>query len=110
MGAFDGIHWDFGGWMGMEGVAYEAVPGGQGAPLKDSSVPPYWFHAKRYGLGWSLPARVEGWVFAALMFAFFCAMQAVLFLPADAAWVVLLVAVCAWKGDPRGMQWRWGDD
>ena len=26
------------------------------------SRPPYWFHAKRYGWGWGLPATWQGWV------------------------------------------------
>ena len=72
-----------------------------------------WFLAKRYGYGWGLPARWQGWIVLAiycftLLFAGLALAEsrprqfaACLFIS-----TVLLVAVCVWKGEtPR---WRWG--
>jgi hypothetical protein len=72
-----------------------------------------WFAAKRYGYGWGLPARWQGWL---ALSVYFCALlfgglelapsrprQFALYLIILS---LLLVAVCAWKGEaPR---WRWG--
>lgn len=72
-----------------------------------------WFRAKRYGYGWGLPARWQGW-------AVFLGYLAVLggsgvtllperhpaFLIVTMVLSVVLVGVCFWKGEtPR---WRWG--
>lgn len=77
---------------------------------------PYWFHAKRYGWGWGLPARREGW----LVLIVFLVLQiggTLAFLTAGKTfwlsfWIVglsiLLVAICWWKGEPP--RWRWGED
>lgn len=78
--------------------------------------PPYWFHAKRYGWGWSLPARREGW---AVLIAFLVLQigGTLAFLNAGESlwlpfWIVglslSLVAICWWKGEPP--RWRWGAD
>jgi hypothetical protein len=72
-----------------------------------------WFAAKRYGYGWGLPARWQGWLvlciyllsllFASLQFARARPLQ---FAASVIILSVLLVAICAWKGEsPR---WRWG--
>jgi uncharacterized membrane protein YhaH (DUF805 family) len=73
-----------------------------------------WFHAKRYGYGWGLPARWQGWL---ALLVFFAALAAgaglarshrIAFVVYVAAWGVALVALCAWKGEsPR---WRWGKE
>jgi len=71
-----------------------------------------WFAAKRYGYGWGLPARWQGWlVLSVYLFALLFAGLEFGRSPRQfAAYViilsVLLVAICAWKGEaPR---WRWG--
>jgi len=75
----------------------------------------YWFPAKRYGWGWGIPNRWQGWVVLAVYLVLIGA--AVLFVHPDqkpfafAALVVLLtlvlMAVCWAKGEPP--RWRWGD-
>ncbi len=77
--------------------------------------PSYWFPAKRYGWGWGLPVRWEGWaVFAA--FVALVVLGAFLFPPRVvmgsylgyiALLCVLLVGICWLKGEPP--RWRWGD-
>ena len=75
----------------------------------------YWFHAKRYGWGWGLPARWQGWL---VLLTFVALLSAVSFVfPPDvqfenylAAVTVLcaaLIAVCWRKGEPP--RWRWGN-
>ncbi|MEO8366557.1 MAG: hypothetical protein ABI538_10160 [Pseudoxanthomonas sp.] len=74
----------------------------------------YWFPAKTYGWGWSLPNVWQGWLVygtaAALLVAGYF-----IFPPVDQPlffqihiWGVLLilVAVCWVKGEPP--RWRWG--
>ncbi len=77
---------------------------------------PPWFPAKRYGWGWGLPARWQGWVVLAVYTAA-VVLGAVVFDPARqaaafAAWVGaasgLLVGVCWWTGEPP--RWRWGGE
>lgn len=75
----------------------------------------YWFHAKRYGWGWGLPATWQGWL---VMLAYLALAVFGTFLFEDRhvavylAYEILLgVAVLAivWhKGEPP--RWRWGDD
>ena len=79
------------------------------------SEPRYWFPAKRYGWGWSLPATWQGWavlvIFAGLLFVGFITVpqQSVLgFVGYMIALGALLTAVCWWKGEPP--RWRWGDE
>lgn len=81
-----------------------------------SSKPDYWFPAKRYGWGWGLPARWEGWVVVVVYLVLIGV--AVWMLPPDrepGAFVALvgvlsaaLIAVCWIKGEPP--RWRWGKD
>ncbi|MEP7043658.1 MAG: hypothetical protein ABI843_11385 [Dokdonella sp.] len=72
----------------------------------------YWFPAKRFGWGWGLPSRLQGWV---VLFVYAVAVGlALVFLPPAAhlagfvgcnvILTVLLVAVCWWKGEPP--RWR----
>lgn len=76
----------------------------------------YWFPAKRYGWGWGLPNRWQGWVTLA-MFVALIAAGAFVFPPREniaaclvyvAVVCVALVLVCWWKGEPP--HWRWGRD
>jgi len=75
----------------------------------------YWFRAKRYGWGWGLPLRWQGWI-ALLAYALALGAAPALFeLPSHALYAALyvvalsavLLAVCWWKGEPP--RWRWGD-
>ena len=74
----------------------------------------YWFPAKRYGWGWGLPVRWQGWLVlgaavALLITAFFLfppASNMVGFMGMTWAVVLVLVFICWLKGErPR---WRWG--
>ena len=73
-----------------------------------------WFAAKRYGYGWGLPKRWQGW----LVLGAYCvsiAVAALLLMPArPLAFAIsmfvgtaVLVAICAWKGETP--KWHWGD-
>jgi hypothetical protein len=72
-----------------------------------------WFTAKRYGYGWGLPARWQGWLVLCiylLLFLFaslrFAGARPVRFGASVIILSILLLAICAWKGEePR---WRWG--
>ena len=82
----------------------------------EQDKPQYWFPVKRYGWGWGLPVRWQGWVVLALYFASIYA--AVRYsrpresVTAFIVWLaiasILFVAVVAWKGE-RPLAWRWGD-
>jgi hypothetical protein len=74
----------------------------------------YWFPAKRYGWGWGMPTRWQGW---AVLIAFFVLLLAGLaFFPPRSepiGYVVYvtvlsfsLVAICWITGEPP--KWRWG--
>jgi hypothetical protein len=76
--------------------------------------PRYWFPAKRYGWGWGPPSSWQGWIVLLVFFALLAA-SAYIFLPAQriAAFLVctvvlavVLMAICAVKGEPPS--WRWG--
>lgn len=81
----------------------------------DHDAPAPWFRAKRYGWGWGLPQRWQGW----LVLATYVVLQigaAALFLPLDNVMFLLctamlttgLIAVCWVTGEkPR---WRWGEE
>jgi hypothetical protein len=79
-----------------------------------ADTPKYWFHAKRYGWGWGLPAAWQGWVvFAAYVALVVGGIRFVHAVHGDLVYgtyvVVLtaaLVAICWLKGEPPG--WRWG--
>ena len=76
----------------------------------------FWCPAKRYGWGWGLPVKWQGWV---VLVAYIAIVVAGSFrfppsqsLPAFLA-VVLIGSlvfglVCWWKGEPP--RWRWGGD
>jgi hypothetical protein len=75
----------------------------------------YWFPAKRYGWGWGLPTRWQGWL-VLVVYASLLLWAAATFLPAGdefafvvgaIALTVVLVSICWWKGEPP--RWRWGD-
>ena len=74
----------------------------------------YWFPAKRYGWGWGLPVRWEGWVClaiyagcVALVFRFLRpAADPVMFAISLALLTLGLMAVCWLKGEPP--RWRSG--
>ena len=74
----------------------------------------YWFPAKRYGWGWGLPTRWQGWtVLTVWILAFFGGIQE--FGPAHpvmrAAFIgvmlVILFLICYLKGEPP--RWRRGE-
>ncbi|HEY4082172.1 MAG TPA: hypothetical protein VGM81_15890 [Burkholderiaceae bacterium] len=78
----------------------------------NSEVSNYWFPAKRYGWGWGLPRRWQGWVVLIVYFALvgaatFSLPQQLQFMISVAVLTILLVAVCWLKGEPP--RWRWGD-
>lgn len=75
-----------------------------------------WFAAKRYGYGWGLPLRWQGWVvFAGFLVGlivpsfFLRSERAVLgYVAYSIVLGIALVGICMWKGvRPR---WRWGGD
>jgi hypothetical protein len=76
----------------------------------------YWFPAKRYGFGWSLPQTWQGWV-VLLAYLAVAALGLITFPPNQEPVVlvcfevfiaVALVIVCWIKGEP--LRWRWGRD
>jgi hypothetical protein len=77
--------------------------------------PNHWFPAKRYGWGWGVPSRWQGWA-VLLAYLALVGLTALLasperepfrFIVLLALWTGLLFAVCWVKGErPR---WRWGD-
>ena len=78
--------------------------------------PKYWFPAKRYGWGWGMPRRWQGWVVLLIFFALLIT-GPILFPPATdlvaylvyvAVLSLLLIGVCWLKGEPP--RWRWGND
>jgi hypothetical protein len=76
----------------------------------------YWFPVKRYGWGWALPVRWQGWAVLALYFgSMYWAIR--YFPPRDSVagfllWLlvtsVLLVAIVVWKGE-RPLRFRWDE-
>ena len=74
----------------------------------------YWFPAKRYGWGWGLPSRWQGWAVLLIYFVLVLAgiplVQAkvgvVLYLVYASALTVVLIGVCWLTGEPP--RWRWG--
>lgn len=77
---------------------------------------PYWFPAKRYGWGWGLPNRWQGWVvvavYAALVltavYSLHPEQEPLRFFLGLAIPTLALVTVCWLKGEPP--RWRWGDE
>jgi drug/metabolite transporter (DMT)-like permease len=79
--------------------------------------PSFWFPVKRYGWGWGLPVRWQGWVvfgaYAALLYGgiyYFKAQRNTLalliYLLALTAVLIVIVAI---KGE-QPLRWRWGGD
>jgi hypothetical protein len=77
-------------------------------------TPRYWFRAKRYGWGWGLPLRWQGWA-VLLAFPVLLALGGIVFSPAvspikymiyGAVLSAALMAICYAKGEPP--KWRWG--
>lgn len=75
----------------------------------------YWFPARKYGWGWGLPRRWQGWVVLAVYLALLGAGMVIFKLPAEMLMFIvyvlflsaMLIAICRVKGEkPR---WRWGD-
>ena len=78
----------------------------------------YWFKRKLYGWGWT-PATWQGWltllIFLALIFFNFNRIDSsshsasdtlINFVPETFALIIILIAICYWKGEkPR---WQWG--
>jgi hypothetical protein len=74
----------------------------------------FWFPAKRYGWGWGLPNRWQGW----LVLAIFVLLVGVLarvfppevrlgpFIVGVLVLIAALMAICYAKGEPP--KWRWG--
>ena len=80
-----------------------------------SHRPAFWFPVKRYGWGWGLPVRWQGWVVLASYLALVIA-AGYFFRPARnlagfaasvALLTALLVFIVAAKGE-RPVGWRWG--
>ena len=76
----------------------------------------FWFPAKRYGWGWGLPVKWQGWL-ALLAYVVVMAIGVNRWPPSEdmPAFVTVVLAasvafvlVCWWKGEPP--RWRWGDD
>lgn len=75
----------------------------------------FWFPAKRYGYGWGLPTRWQGWVvlavYGVLVFAGVRFLQVERGTSAFLAYLVvitvMLVAIVAARGE-RPLRWRWG--
>lgn len=74
----------------------------------------YWFPARRYGWGWGLPVRWQGWLvygaalllLVSIFFVFPPAVDLVPFLIGTWSVILVLVAICSLKGEPP--RWRWG--
>ena len=82
----------------------------------EQEKPQYWFPVKRYGWGWGLPVRWQGWLVLGLYFAsIFGAIR--YYYPQDnirgfllvlGLATVVLIVICAWKGE-KPLAWRWDD-
>jgi hypothetical protein len=77
--------------------------------------PAFWFSAKRYGLGWGLPARWQGWVvlvvYFGLLFGGIYHFGAQRDGPALVGYVVVLtlaLLVVVMVSGERPVRWRWG--
>jgi len=81
----------------------------------DPSNKAYWFRAKRYGWGWGLPLRWQGW---AVLLAYFVLQFGALglmmpanvpgFLAVTGVLIALLILVCWRTGEPP--RWRRGGE
>jgi len=75
----------------------------------------YWFRAKKYGWGWGLPLKWQGWVVLAGFFVLLAVgnvwllsstKSPALFLGYVLVLTTTLVGICYAKGEPP--KWRWG--
>ena len=72
----------------------------------------YWFPAKRYGWGWGLPAKWQGWaVLIAWALILSGGIAGIGRHPLERAlftgiMLVILLSICYLKGEPP--RWRWG--
>ena len=71
-----------------------------------------WFAAKRYGYGWGLPARWQGWLVLCLYLCLvligglqLTPQRSPRFMAYVAVLTLLLIGICAWKGETP--KWRW---
>jgi hypothetical protein len=82
-----------------------------------AAKPTHWFAVKRYGWGWGMPVRWQGWV---VLFGYLGLVYAGIrwLAPSRSASVLafylltitaFLVVICAWKGE-RPLRWRWGGE
>jgi hypothetical protein len=74
----------------------------------------FWFEAKRYGLGWTLPVTWQGWLVVLIYLVLLVTGLWAIAVPKyrliyAIAISVLLVAVIVWKGE-KPFRWRWGED
>lgn len=72
-----------------------------------------WFAAKRYGYGWGLPLRWQGWLVLFVYFALVGVAGVTLAAAHLSAFIVTLILIsaalvglCYWKGETP--KWRWG--
>ena len=79
-----------------------------------SAKPDYWFAVKRYGWGWGMPVRWQGWlVLVAYLGLVYVGIYS--FVPSRSGYAlaiyllaltILLGGLVAWKGE-RPVRWRW---
>ena len=73
-----------------------------------------WFPAKKYGWGWSLPQRWQGWmvllglIVGVAVGALLAHWGLVFLLTYYSVLLAGLILICLWKGESP--HWRWGGD
>jgi len=75
----------------------------------------YWFAAKRYGWGWKLPSKWQGWMTLLVYLTLMILLPSFIdpssnlisFIISISVVSLLFVAICYCKGEPP--KWRWGD-
>lgn len=74
--------------------------------------PTFWFAAKRYGYGWGLPVRWQGWAVLGTYLALIYG-GSLVFSPRDAGFLAylvvltaLLIVIVVVKGE-KPLRWRW---
>ena len=83
--------------------------------MSDRGNGDYWFPAKRYGWGWGLPIRWQGWVVMGVFLAITIPVGTMLAIQ-NVGWgvgfdffmVAILVVVVWKKGEPP--RWRWSGE
>ena len=84
--------------------------------MSSTDTPKYWFPAKRYGWGWSLPCAWQGWVVLIVYLALIIAgIPFIKVSTGTAAYfayslilTIVFIGICWLTGEPPS--WRWGDD